>query len=312
MDPHTLSIVIGFSILASEGFVAFLTIGFILSIILLDFCRKKKIRTKDKIQVFLKVSSIIFTIAVNYSEFSNALQPTTSRLSHPNPVCSVIIVFCMFSCSWLIAIQCFFYFIKIVHFRCLFIPWMRMKIGSIVSWQIVVVELMSLVMSLLYLLTRRMAQISSTNSSYISSTDMTTGEMIMNDDVLLFLLFMVGLPLVLSVITIILTAAFLRCHMNKMKDTNTSGEVKQFNRVVHTMLRFLFLYFVFYATTFLYFFPFFAPYSVGYWINLTIVLSFVPVLYFLQILENPRWRTILLKMISCSTHRRETNTLNLQ
>ncbi|XP_044130505.1 taste receptor type 2 member 9-like [Bufo gargarizans] len=308
MDRRSPGVVIGLLVLAFEAFLATFTIVFIICVILRDFHKKKRLDTKDKIQMALKVSSFIFTSVVTYNEFSNIVQPQFSKVCSRSPLYRVLIVYSMCSCSWLIAVQCFFYFIKIVHVKWISSPWVRMNISSIVSWQIVLVKVISLCISLFDLISYKKAHVSSMNTSCISSTNTTRGEMLVNDYVPLFILIIVGAPLVLSIIAISLNAAFLSCHMNKMKTTKTSGEVHQYKRIVFAMLRFLFLYFIFYVVMFLHYFSYFALYSIGYWLNLILVLSFIPVLYILQIRENPQWRATCKEMTSYFTHCGEPNT----
>ncbi|XP_075687758.1 taste receptor type 2 member 40-like [Rhinoderma darwinii] len=307
MDPGSPGVVIGFSVLAFEVFVAMFAIVFITSVILRNFHRNKMLHAKDKLQLALNVSCAIFTIMMTYSEFSN-MQPDLAKISAWRPLFTVVIVYSICSCSWLSALLCFFYCIKIVHFKWLFIPWIKMKISSIVPGQIVVVELMSLGISLLHLLPYRMAQVSSINSSYIPPTNATTEHTTASGYVSLVFLIIICLPLVSSAVTIIPTTVFLKIHMNKMKENTRSIKVQLYERLVQKMIRFLLHYSAFYVVLLLYYFSFFAPYSLGYWINIILLFSFIPATFILQILENPDLRTPWKEMTSYFTHYRQPNT----
>ncbi|XP_056392738.1 taste receptor type 2 member 39-like [Hyla sarda] len=303
MEPGSPGIVIGLFILASEAFVAVFTIIFITSIILWDFYKKRRLDSKDEIQLAMNVSCFIFTIVLAYSEFSRILQPDVTKMSHPSPLLTVVSVYFMCSCSWLTASYCFFNFIKIVNFQWPFIHRVRVRIGSVVPWQIVVVEVMSLCVSLLHLLPYRKGHVSYTNSSHISSE-----LMVVDDYMSIFLIILICSPLVLSTITLIPTAAFLRCHMKKMKDTKTSGEVLMYERVAWKMLFFLLLYLMYFLMVILYYFSIFARYIIGYWINLILIFSFIPAVNVVQILGTPHLRTIWKDMISYFTPHREPDT----
>ncbi|XP_056392740.1 taste receptor type 2 member 42-like [Hyla sarda] len=307
MDPGSPGITIGLSCVAAEVLVAMFTNIFIISIILLEFHRTKKLDTKDQIQMALKVSSCLFTTVVTYNEFSKVLKPELFKSSHPSLLFAVAIVYSMCSSTWLVTLQCFFYFFKIVNSKWAFIPWVKRMMDSSTSWQIVVVEVMSLGIGLLHLLLYRTENVSSTNSSDIPSTNMTPEEMIIHNYVTYPLLIVTCPSLLLSTISTIITAAFLRGHMIKMKDTNTTGELHQYNRAVRTLLRYLFLYCVFYVMMFLYYFSFFALHSIGYWINLILVFLFIPVVNVLQILGTPHLRTTWKEMMSYFPQCRKPN-----
>ncbi|XP_056392741.1 taste receptor type 2 member 4-like [Hyla sarda] len=259
MDPGSPGTVIALSIIVAEVLVAMFSIIFITSIILRDYCRKNKLEDKDKIHLALKASSIFFMTVLPYNEFSKVLKPDHSISS---PLFTLMVVYCMCSSPWLITLQCFFYFIKVVNFQWVFICWAKMRISSIVSRQIVVVEVMSLSTSLLHLLPNRMAHVS--NSSEISPTYMSPEPMIVNNFGSYLLLIIIYALHFLTTIATFITAAFLRCHVNKMKDTNTTGEVHRF----------------------------------GYWINIILVFSFISTINVLQILETPHLRTTWKEMIS--------------
>ncbi|XP_069841125.1 taste receptor type 2 member 39-like [Dendropsophus ebraccatus] len=304
MDPGSPGSVLGLSVLVAEVFVGVFTIIFITSVILYDSYRKKMIDNKAKIRLALKVSSLFFMTVLPYFDIYNVLQPDHSTMPHESPVFTVVIVYCMCSCSWLITLQCFFYFIKIVHFRWVFIRWAKLRISAIVTRQIVVVEVVSLSASLLHLLPYRMTQDSSTNSSYISSTYNTLEEMIVNNYGSYLVLIIVFSLLLLTTTATFVTTAFLRCHIMKMKDTKTTGEVHQYNLVVQKMLRFLFLFSFFNVMMFLYYFSVFKHFTIGYWINLVLVFSFIPTINILQIFETPLLRAAWKEMISYVTRSR--------
>ncbi|KAG8550192.1 hypothetical protein GDO81_027799 [Engystomops pustulosus] len=282
--------IIGLSIISLELFASIVLSFFILVVILCDWQKTRHVRSRDRIQVALNSSAVLFTIVSTFNSFPDILQTKFLQNWSSKNLVNVFSVYSMCSCSWLTALLCFFYFIKVVNVQRGFLVWVKMKIASIVPWQIFAVELVSLVTSSLSLLLYRPPQVLHRNESIIEQSHQSLEIRALVADGIFLL---ICLPFVLSFITTIITVGFLMLHIQKMKDTMTLGDINlnMYRRVIHKMLHFLVLYSVFYLSMFFYHSEVFAPYSLGYWIDLFLIFLFSPAQAFLHILDNPKLRS---------------------
>ncbi|XP_056392715.1 taste receptor type 2 member 8-like [Hyla sarda] len=281
---------------------------FITFVIVHDYYLKKSLTSLQKILVALNASSIFFIIVSSFNVFSNLLLPEFSETLSYSMTMTVFFIYSMCSSTYLTAILCFYYFIKVVNVQRGFLVWIKKEIGSLVHWQIVVAKLFSLVNSLLSLLLFTSHHLPVTNGSFIPLNSATLEKSSVDDNILKFLLIMISLPLLCTAITILLTVGFLKFHSDKMEKAQTSGEagLTLYKRVIYKMLRFLVLYSVFYLVMFLYYFNVFAAYSPGYYINLMLMFLFTPTQSALHILDNQYlrspWREMVGRILR-STHR---------
>ncbi|XP_073502354.1 taste receptor type 2 member 4-like [Phyllobates terribilis] len=291
----------GILVLSVEVFVSIIINLYIFFVILCDWKRKKHLKSRDKIQVALNVSGTILTIVTASNFFSDILQTGFFKTWNSKNIANLFSIYYMCSSSWLTAVLCFFYFIKVVHVQQGFVIWVKANIGSIIPWQILVVKLVSLATCSLSLFFYTPPQVLPINNSitnpFIHSLEITPYNAVVGG----YIFGLICVPFVLSFIATILTVGFLKLHIKKMKDTMTSGDINLtlYKSVIHKMVRFLVLYFVFYLAMFFNHYSIFAPYSCGYWIIFILIFLFNPTQAFLHILDNPKLRSSWKEMLAC-------------
>ncbi|XP_073416713.1 taste receptor type 2 member 8-like [Dendrobates tinctorius] len=293
--------IVGVLVLSAEVFVSITINLYILFVVLCDWKRKKHLKSRDKIQVALNVSGTILTIVTASNLFPDILQTALFNTWYSKNIGNLFSIYYMCSSSWLTAVLCFFYFIKVVHVQQGFLIWMKMNVGSIIPWQILVGKLMSLMTCILSLFFYTPPQVLPMNNSTTHPFIHSPEETPYNSVVGVSIFALICVPFLLSFIATILTVGFLKLHIKKMKDTMTSGDINLtlYKSVVHKMARFLVLYSVFYLAMFFYHYSIFAPYSPGYWITLILIFLFNPAQAFLHIWDNPKLRSSWKEMSGC-------------
>ncbi|XP_075141489.1 taste receptor type 2 member 39-like [Leptodactylus fuscus] len=284
-----------------EAFVSIVIHMFIMFCLLNDYYLKKKFTSVQKMHILLNISGTLFIVVSTLHVISNNLQPEFFSTTYYNVVFTLLLINSLCSSSWLTAVLCFYYFIKIVNVQRGFLGWMKKKISSVVHWLIVVVMVFSFFNSLTSLFLYTSHHLPPTNSSVLLSTSVTSEQTSINDVIAKFILLMIFIPLVSTELATLLTVGFLKIHSHKMKSTKTSGEssLTLYKEVVYKMIRFLVLYSVYYLIIFLYYFSVFPIHSAGYYINLMLMFSFTPVQFVVHTLDNHNLRNTWKEMIGC-------------
>ncbi|XP_040211617.1 taste receptor type 2 member 8-like [Rana temporaria] len=207
---------------------------FILFVILQKGCRKKAIHSGDVIRTAIIISNIFVIVMMISSLFCFLFLSTVYHIIY-----KVIDVFTMCSISsslYLTAIFSSFLFIKIAQFKSGVLAWVKRKVGLVIHWLVVAMEVISFICSLLSFLIFNIGGQVSTNNSTVS-----LGQAIAYRNLrapvkgLIVASYLV--PYFVMALTTISASGSLILHSHKMKKTATVN-TEAYKRAVYRMMLF--------------------------------------------------------------------------
>uniref|UniRef100_A0A8C5QG84 Taste receptor type 2 n=1 Tax=Leptobrachium leishanense TaxID=445787 RepID=A0A8C5QG84_9ANUR len=245
----------------------------------------------------------LFTIYDNSYLFFLSFQRRTNTF-----IVIFMTVFSIVSCALHTLCLCFFHFIKIVNFSTPFLSWVKTRITAVVSWLILVSEVVSVGSSMFITL----EFVSKHDVNVNVSTVVPSNGSQSREDTLSYISYtfvVIFLPLILGIVIICWTIAHLKRHGRRMKVTmgaSGSASLKSHQTAANTMIRLLTLYAFIYIDMVIFCFDVFPIKSVGYWFSVLILISFTPAQSVLLITGNPKLKDLCCKML-CLQGRRDLN-----
>ncbi|KAM3916909.1 taste receptor type 2 member 40-like [Leptodactylus fuscus] len=269
------------------------SIFIIISLCLAGF-QRTTIAPLNRILISLNVSNVSFTV------FMTAYLLTSSLWSYYYSVRSVFYlisymnVYSITSISWLTAILCFFYFMKIIPSRPGVLMNIKNKIGSFILQLILMAETISVVVSFLSLQSP-----DEKNSTMIEvETQETRRQRLYFTSITLFLN---GLPFMVIILTTLSSAWVLRMYNSQMKKNNgtlANSNVKDYRSAVQTMTGLLIFYLFVIIAVIISALEIFPERSEGYWICVMFLLSFPTGQSIFIIYGNPKLKHNLKELFS--------------
>uniref|UniRef100_A0A8C5QC82 Taste receptor type 2 n=1 Tax=Leptobrachium leishanense TaxID=445787 RepID=A0A8C5QC82_9ANUR len=267
---------------------------FIVSNISINYLRGETMSSINKILLSLGISNMCFAVASSSNLILSCLIPSLNR--HINIVSCALHTLCL----------CVFHFIKIVNFSTPFLSWVKTRITAVVSWLILVSEVVSVGSSIFITL----EFVSKHGVDVNVSTVVPSNGSWSREDTLSYMRYTfvaICLPVILGFVIICWTIAHLKHHGRRMKVTmgaSGSASVKAHQTAANTMIRLLTLYAFIYIDTVIFCFDVFPIKSVGYWFSVLILISFTPAQSVLLITGNPKLKGLCCKML-CLQGRRD-------
>ncbi|XP_056392735.1 taste receptor type 2 member 39-like [Hyla sarda] len=241
MDTRGLTSLICVALLILETSVGVLVSVYVIIIILLDFYKKKNMRTGNKIRIALSLSNVCFSIITSANTFSGFYWSATTLTTSANYILYPFTMFCISSCSWLSASLSFFYFIKIVNVKTKCFIWVKTNISSIVSWVILLAEIVSFG-SFICVFFLIVPQPISSNTSVSSYSAVAVSDH--RSRFIYMIIVVTFLPLLTVLVTTITTAMVLTQHRQKMEQNmGPSVRLETYNSSIYRMLRLLFFFY---------------------------------------------------------------------
>ncbi|KAM4023618.1 taste receptor type 2 member 40-like [Anomaloglossus baeobatrachus] len=299
MDTLLLSTLSCITVVIFEVGAGVLTSIYVIIIILLDFHKKKNMRTGNKIRIALGLSNVCFSIITTANVFSGFYWPMIPRKTHSTDILYPLTMYCISSCSWFSAALSFFYFVKIVNVGNRWLAWAKTNISSIVSWVILVAGLVSFgsFFTVFFLI---VPPASANNASVSSFSAFAVREL--RRRFIYIVIVVTFLPLVTVLVTTISTAIVLKRHTLKMEQNmRPSGNIQlgTYGSAVFRMFRLLFFFALFYFVMLLFYLPVFKELSPGFWVSLIILSSFSSVQSVLLVLGNPKLKRAWRELVKC-------------
>ncbi|XP_053550847.1 taste receptor type 2 member 1-like [Bombina bombina] len=286
-----------FVIYAAEIVAGIFLGAFIVGVNLFEWCRGKALSSCDQILLALGISNILYPCITGLMLFIILLQITIPPL-----MSQITYGFCFFtavSCSWLTAVLCLFYCLKIVHFKLDLIAQLKMKIDPIVPWLIVTVELVSVLCSIPGAMSVINFQCTNKSSSPLANCSLNETVITFNFPIILMTVVPnVFLPLLTVICTTVCIIWSLRKHTRSMRKNMGEGDSLRVHKTaVRTMLSLLLLYIVFYMAECCMMSIFSSPLSLIYFVMFILVLLFSPVQSVVLIIGNNKLFQNLKKLL---------------
>ncbi|KAM4023627.1 taste receptor type 2 member 129-like [Anomaloglossus baeobatrachus] len=225
-----------------EAVVGIVTSSFILFVILRSIFNGQSLSTRDKILLALSFSNMASPIVLFTSVLcmvaSLTLDEYTSVLEY------TLVLYCMSSSSWLTLCLCFFYYIKIMHFKASYFSFLKTNIDQLVPWAILVVEVISLCAGFL----NAMIELLSENSVKNTSTNIT-GDNVSSKPFyeVMYVSNFVSYPLMIVTSTCIMVSVTVHIHrMRRSMSTSDTTSLDSLQRVVRTMQHLVAFYLLFF------------------------------------------------------------------
>ncbi|XP_071977919.1 taste receptor type 2 member 8-like [Engystomops pustulosus] len=259
-DPKVLASVV---VLAMELTVGLFLNVFIVSIIFYDFYTQKQIIDSNKILCGLCISNVMYNLLISaglLDEFVGLRSSSTVDLS---PMYNILLLYSICSCAWFTAGLGAFYFIKISPSR--FLSWIKLHLSSIVSWMILVLEVVSFINSSLSSLL-----ISAEKWRNITDTPPTLMGLLADKRLGII---EAGLVITFLPVTIVLSSTMctiwtLKTHGHKMERRMETVDTKHqmsYMRVVSRMTQSLFYYGLLYTLMVIFYFSITTKLETGFW-----------------------------------------------
>ncbi|XP_053550846.1 taste receptor type 2 member 40-like [Bombina bombina] len=236
-----------FIIIIGEIIAGIVTSSFIVCVYLLQCYKGVTLSSCDQIILALSISNVLYPFLSTFMIFAAVLnlpiQSTElSQLSYGSSV------FTIMSSSWLSALLCLFYCVKIVHFKAGSILRLKMKIDVLVPWLILSAELVSLFFTIPGIL-------SFSNKLEANKTSLLAPNNLINqtDNTFSYTAILVSLapniffPFLITICTTVCIIWTLRKHTGNMRKNMQEGDSLKVHRTaVRTMLSLLFIFLNFY------------------------------------------------------------------
>ncbi|XP_040211643.1 taste receptor type 2 member 39-like [Rana temporaria] len=287
--------VVCLGVLALEAIVGLCCNAFIIFSLTFSGFKGTNIAPCNYILIALNVSTMFYTISISLNLLISMLW-SSFNTSHISSVLKYLNLSSITSSSWLAAILCFFYFIKILQFQSKFLSWMKMKIDRMIPLMILFVEIVSLFESFMasYIYSQDLPK-----NSTIAATEVTSDNQKQRLKFMNVVLTMTSPPFLIAILTTAASAVSLKLHSCHMKANTGHTNGKDYQGAVQTMACLL----VFYALTGLAIIVFgrdlFADQTWGYWVCVMTLFSFSMIQSGLLINGNPKLKEAWRKMFTC-------------
>ncbi|KAG8433583.1 hypothetical protein GDO86_017771 [Hymenochirus boettgeri] len=229
--------------------------SYVVFVLLLDYFKRRKMSTIDKILVALSISNIYFACIMCVNLLTSTLWVQIYSNLHIKQIIFVLTMDAIVSSTWLTACLCVFYFMKIKTFSSGLLVWMKMKISTIIPWFLLFSEVISLGCSFLTMLPSVIGQRPLDNTSFVYSVNKTSEASGANYGFMTIAFFSVCVPLLTIIGTTVSTVFSLYLHSRRMeKNMGSSNNVAAHRSVVWMMTHLLFLYIIIYLVMFVWVF----------------------------------------------------------
>ncbi|KAG8548258.1 hypothetical protein GDO81_025946 [Engystomops pustulosus] len=284
-----MNVVVPVIILVLETIVGLCNYVFILCAIFHDFYRQKNLSSSNKILLWLGILDIGYEVLISLGLLDDFIGFRASTTVDWSFLYIMLVLYNICSCAWLTASLGVFYFVKISQIRCL--SWFKFHLSSIVPWILLVLQVVSIIHSILSCVLlvspqRSPGNITETRPSVMkvlaeNSSDFNNAA-----------LSVTSAPFIILLISTTATIWTLRQHSHRMGRSMESGvdrgHLTPYELVVARMTHFLFFYVIFYTVMLIFFFAIIVQLRLGFWVALVLLSFFPPVQSVLLILGNPR------------------------
>ncbi|KAG8433584.1 hypothetical protein GDO86_017772 [Hymenochirus boettgeri] len=283
-----------------ESTVGSITNAYIVFTLLMDYLKKRKMSTIDKILIALSLSNIFFACACSV----NLIWTFIYEDFYTHCIILAFTMYAIVSSSWLTACLCVFYFIKIKTFSSGLLVRIKMKISTIIPWFLLFSEVISLGFTFLTRLPSVLIQRPLFNTSFVYSANTTSSASGMNFSFMSIVFFSVCIPFITMIGTTMSTVRSLYLHSRRMeKNVGTSNNLVAHRSAVWMMTHLLLLYIILYGTMFVWVFNVSDQANVWYWLCIILQFSYTPVQSVLLILGSPKLKESLLQTCHCLVSR---------
>ncbi|XP_056392719.1 taste receptor type 2 member 39-like [Hyla sarda] len=257
--------------------------------------QRANITPLNRILISLNVSNVFYTIFMSaYLLLSNVWSYLFSIRSVSCFISSMT-MFAITSSTWLTAVLCFFFFMKIIPSRPGLLMNFKNEIGSII-WKLILMVIVvsaggSFITALFISLQHPNVRNSTMNEVKTLEENIRQKPILVN-----FVVIFNWLPFLVIIMTTVASAWFLKVYDSQMKKNNgtlAKSNVKDYLSAVYTMTGLLFFYIFVIVAVVIFALKIFVHRSVGYWICEMALLSFPTGQSILLIYSNPRLKQIL-------------------
>ncbi|KAM4618020.1 taste receptor type 2 member 8-like [Discoglossus pictus] len=281
-----------------EVFAGIIISGFIVYVNILDWIKQKTLRSCDQILLALGLCNVLYPCLSGFLINMSILCPyITSAIFYQ--CFNVLSVSTILSSSWLTALLCLFYCLKIVNFRSGLLVQLKKKIDVMVPWLILAAALVSVFCSIPGIFSYSY-QLSINDTTSITP-NITTGFVIHKDSMqtLTPLLPNILIPLMIVTGTTVCIIWSLILHTRTMKQNlGEATGLEIHKRAAWTMLCLLLLYLIFYQSKVLIILRGLKSLSMEYFVMLMLVFAFSPVQSVVLIVGNRKLMQNYNKMLS--------------
>lgn len=275
---------------------------FVIGVIVKESKQGKNIKTANKIRIALYMSNVCYSITVFAGAISGFLGPTNNQITDFTLayVAYSMSMFTMSSSSWLTAILSLFYVMKIMDFKARIMVWVKKNIKAVIPWMILGVEVLALFSSFFGVLLFINPFSSSVNNSTLSLNNSVSTS---PAGFLSIALILSCAPFLIIVFSTSCIAKVLLKHHHSMAEnmrTSNSNKTKSFRNALPKIMRSIITYTVYYLFVLLYYVATLFSLSVEFWVFLTIMALFTPLMSVLMIVKTPKLRKTAEEMLNCT------------
>ncbi|XP_053550845.1 taste receptor type 2 member 40-like [Bombina bombina] len=236
-----------FTICIGEVIAGIVTSSFIVCVYLFHWYKGVTLSSCDQIIFALSISNVLYPFVSTFRISTELLHLPTQSIEF-SQVCYGISVFTVMSSSWLSALLCLFYCVKIVHFKAGSILRLKMKIDVLVPWLILSAELVSLFFTIPGILSFS-SKLEANKTSLLAPNNLInqTDNTFSYTAILVSLAPNIFFPFLITICTTVCIIWTLRKHTGNMrKNMRDSDSLKVHRTAVNTMLSLLFIFLSFY------------------------------------------------------------------
>ncbi|XP_073490773.1 taste receptor type 2 member 40-like [Aquarana catesbeiana] len=294
MKMYSLLTKVSIGIIALEVIVGLCSNAFIIISLTHSRSQGKNVAPYNNLLIASNASNICFSVFMAVSFVMYFLWPSFSL----SPISSVLNYFTFSSIasgSWLTAILCSFYFIKIVQFQSRFHVWLKTMMDRRMPMLILIVEIFGLFESFAasYIFIQDLSQ-----NSTITTTEVASEQNKQRMKFMGAVLTVTFPPFLICVLTTAASAVSLKLHNDRMKRNMGQTKVRDYQSAVQTMAGLVVFYALIYFIMILYSQKTFENLSLGYWICVIILSAFSVVQSGLHIIGNPKLKETLRKIFT--------------
>ncbi|KAM4632403.1 taste receptor type 2 member 40-like [Discoglossus pictus] len=222
--------------------------AFIVCVNFIDWFRGQTLSSCDRILLALGIFNMLYPCLNGLMLYVNVVWSLDGLLAYL-PAIYLLTVFTSLTSSWITALLCLFYCVKIVHFKMDLLVRLKMKIDRMVPWLILVAGLISFISSIPVIW--GFTKLDSIDNTSSVSANITSIPAEINDNGMLTIIPLIPnilLPFLIVMVTTISNIWSLYIHTNNMEQNlKESSNLKIHRRAAKTMLSLLLLYCIFYV-----------------------------------------------------------------
>ncbi|XP_040211644.1 taste receptor type 2 member 40-like [Rana temporaria] len=284
--------VVGFGVLALEAIVGLCCNAFVILSLTFSGFKGTNRAPCNYILIALNVSTMFYTISLSVNLLINMFWPSFNAIFITS-VLNYLNFISITSGSWLTAVLCFFYYIKILQFQSRFLSWMKMKIDRMIPWFILIVEIVCLLESFTasYIFNQDLPK-----NSTIAATEVTSEYQKLRLKFMIVVLAVTAPPILIAIMATAASAVSLKLHSHRMEANTGHTNGKDYQSAVQTMACLVVFYALIGLAMILLGQDIFADKTLAYWICLVILFSFSMVQSGLLINGNPKLKEAWRKM----------------